>query len=433
MIFHARNRVLTFLSLSLVLFLAVSPHLALAKKGQATSKNQAAVHAKRHQTARISPPAEASRGERGPLYCDARAAFLLDALTGQVLYEQNADQRIPPASFVKVMTLYLVYDALRAGTLKLSDTVTISEKAWRIQGSKMFIKVGDRVKVEDLMKGIAIQSGNDACIAIAEHLAGSEDVFVAKMNEKAKLIGMTNSQFRNAHGMPAEGQFVTARDMALLARRYIEDHPEALALHSQTEFEYNGIRQMNRNLLLYKNIGVDGLKTGHIEESGYHLVATAKRDGQRMIAVVMGCERPNTRAVEAQKLLEYGFRNFATVEAVRKGTPFGPLRVKRGKVKEVGLIANEDVRITVPRGKEKSVSIAPQLPEFVTAPIHKGDALAKLAVQNEGHVVREIGLLAASDVEKSLLPPLPILLGAAGGLILIALVGLFILRRRQKR
>lgn len=433
MIFHDRNRVLTLLALSLVLFLVVSPHWALAKKGQATSRNQAAANAKRHQTARISQPAEASRGERGPLYCDARAAFLLDALTGQVLYEQNADLRIPPASFVKVMTLYLVYDALRAGTLKLSDTVTISEKAWRIQGSKMFIKVGDRVKVEDLMKGIAIQSGNDACIAIAEHLAGSEDVFVVKMNEKAELIGMTNSQFRNAHGMPAEGQFVTARDMALLARHYIEDHPEALALHAQTEFEYNGIRQMNRNLLLYKNIGVDGLKTGHIEESGYHLVATAKREGQRMIAVVMGCERPNTRAVEAQKLLEYGFRNFATVEAVKKGAAFGPLRVKRGKVKEVGLIAKEDVRITVPRGKEKSVSIVPRLPEFATAPIYKGDALAQLAVQNEGHVVREIGLLAASDVEKSLLPPLPILLGAGGGLILIALVGLLMLRRRQKR
>lgn len=423
---------LAVLSLSLALHLLTPPPAALAKKVRSNSKAHAATPS-RQQAAKASQPAETTTANRGPLYCDARAAFLLDGLTGQVLYEQNADLRIPPASFVKVMTLYLVFDALREGNLKLSDSVTISEKAWRIQGSKMFVKVGDRVKVEDLMKGIAVQSGNDACIAIAEHLAGSEDVFVAKMNEKAKLIGMTNSQFRNAHGMPAEGQFVTARDMALLAKRYIEDHPEALALHSQTEFEYNGIRQMNRNLLLYKNIGVDGLKTGHIEESGYHLVATAKRDGQRMIAVVMGCERPSTRAVEAQKLLEYGFRNFSTVEAVKKGVTFGPLRVKRGKAKEVGLIASEDVRITVPRGREKSVSLAPQLPPSVTAPIHKGDTLAKLVVQNEGKPVREIGLLAASDVEKSLIPPLPILLAALGGLLLFVLAGLFVLRRKRRR
>jgi D-alanyl-D-alanine carboxypeptidase (penicillin-binding protein 5/6) len=357
----------------------------------------------------------------------------MDALTGQVLYEQDPESKIPPASFVKVLTLYLIYDALRAGQLKPDDMVTVSEKAWRIQGSKMFIKVGERVKVDDLMKGIAVDSGNDACIAMAEHLAGSEEVFVSKMNEKAKLIGMKNSQFSNAHGMPAEGQYVTAMDMAVLAKRYIEDHPEGLALHSQTEFEYNGIRQGNRNLLLYKNIGVDGLKTGHIEESGYHLVATAKREGQRMIAVVMGCEKVKKRAPETQKLLEYGFRNFATVEAIKKGATFGPIKVKRGKLKEIGLLAAEDVRVTVSRGKEKSVSANPQLPESVMAPIQKGQVLAKALVQNDGKMVREVGLLAANDVEKSLMPPLPVLIGGIVGLVLLAFVAFWFFRRHQRK
>ena len=261
---------------------------------------------------------QASQTTQGGLQCDAQSAVLMDGLTGQILYEQNPHLKIPPASFVKVLTLYLVFDALRAGQLKMDDLVTVSEKAWRIQGSKMFIKVGDRVKVDDLLKGIAVASGNDACIAIAEHLAGSEEVFATKMNEKAAFLGLKESQFKNSHGMPADDQYTTAMDMALLARRYIEEHPEALALHSTTEFEYHGIRQGNRNTLLQKNIGVDGLKTGHVEESGYHLVATAKRDGQRMIAVVMGCDKVKKRAPETQKLLEYGFRNFSTVEAVKK-------------------------------------------------------------------------------------------------------------------
>ncbi|MGZ3495032.1 MAG: D-alanyl-D-alanine carboxypeptidase family protein, partial [Thermodesulfobacteriota bacterium] len=271
---------------------------------------------------------------QGSLQCDAQSAVLMDGLTGQVLYEQNPNLRIAPASFVKVMTLYVIGDAIRAGQIKTDDLVTVSETAWRrgwkTEGSKMFIKVGERVKVEDLMKGVAIASGNDACVALAEHLSGSEEVFVSKMNEKAKALGLKDSQFRNSDGMPAEGQYVTAMDMATLSRRYIEDHPEALVLHSAVEFEFNGIRQGNRNTLLQKNIGVDGLKTGHVKEAGYHLTATAKRDGQRMIAVIMGCERVSTRAAEAQKLLEYGFRNFSTVEAVKKDATFGPVTVKRG-------------------------------------------------------------------------------------------------------
>lgn len=369
----------------------------------------------------------------GGLQCDAQSAVLMDGLTGEILYEQNPDLKIPPASFIKVLTLYLIFDAIRAGQLKMEDMVTVSEKAWKTQGSKMFIKVGERVKVEDLVKGVAIASGNDACIALAEHLAGSEEVFVSKMNEKAKALGMKNTQFKNSHGMPADDQYTTAMDMALLAKRYVEDHPETLAIHSTTEFEYNGIKQGNRNTLLQKNIGVDGLKTGHIEESGYHLVATAKREGQRMIAVVMGCDKMKKRAPETQKLLEYGFKNFSTVQAVKKGDSLGPLKVKRGKLDQVSLMASEDGWVTVPKGKENLASAIPQLPGFVSAPIQKGQVLAKVLVQKEGKTIKEINLIAQSDVQKSLIPPWPYLAGGILALTFLCFLGLWFFRRPPRR
>jgi D-alanyl-D-alanine carboxypeptidase (penicillin-binding protein 5/6) len=306
-------------------------------------------------------------------------------------------------------------------------------RAWKTDSSKMFIKVGERVKVEDLMKGVAIASGNDACVALAEHLSGSEEAFVSKMNEKAKLLGLKDSQFKNSDGMPADGQYITAMDMAILSKRYIEDHPEALVLHSTVEFEYNGIRQGNRNTLLQKNIGVDGLKTGHIKESGYHLTATAKRDGQRMIAVVMGCDKVRKRAPEAQKLLEYGFKNFSTVEAVKKGATFGPLKVKRGKLNQVLLTAAGDGRVTVTKGKENLVSAVPQLPQFIVAPIQKGQVVAKILIQNEGKAVKEVNLIASLSVEKSLIPPWPILVGIGCGLAIIIVLGLWWFRRPKTK
>src|SRR4030043_619045 len=208
--------------------------------------------------------------------------------------------------------------------------------------------------------------------------------------------------------MPSDDQYTTAMDMALLSRRYMDDHSEALTIHSTTEFEYNGIRQGNRNILLQKNIGGDGLKTGHVEDSGYHLTATAKRDSQRMIAVVMGCDKMNKRAQEAQKLLEYGFKNFSTVEAVKEGAAFGPVKVKRGKSNQVILTAAEDGRVTVPKGKENSVSAVPQLPQSIVAPIQKGQVVAKVLIQNEGKMVNEVNLIASLGVEKNLIRPWPI-------------------------
>jgi D-alanyl-D-alanine carboxypeptidase (penicillin-binding protein 5/6) len=383
-------------------------------------------------------PVQKEQGSSGSLHLDARSAILMDGLTGQVLFEQNPNLKIAPASFVKVMTLYVVFDAIHAGQLKLDDIVTVSEKAWRrtykTTSSTMFLKVGERVRIEDLIKGVAIASGNDACVALAEHLSGSEDAFVSKMNEKAKLLGLKDSQFRNSDGMPAMDQYTTAADMATLAKRYIEDHPEALAYHSTVEFEYNGIRQGNRNTLLQKNIGVDGLKTGHVQEAGYHLLATAKRDGQRMIAVVMGCNKMNKRGPEAQELLEYGFKNFSTVDAVKKGAPFGPVKVKRGKVNQVALVAVEDAKVTVAKGKENLISAVPQLPPFITAPVHKDQVIAKVLIENEGKVAKEVNLLAATDVEKSLIPPWPILVGALFGMVVLVGLGFWWFRRpRTKR
>ena len=414
-------------TLILMIFFIVFPNQIFSK----TTKPSQRV--KKPQKAQTQQTTQTVQTSQSGLQCDAQSAVLMDGLTGQLLYEQNSHLRIPPASFVKVLTLYLVFDALRAGQIKMDDLVTVSEKAWRIQGSKMFIKVGERVKVDDLLKGIAIASGNDACIAIAEHLAGSEEVFASKMNEKAALLGLKESQFKNSHGMPADDQYTTAMDVVLLARRYIEEHPEALAFHSTTEFEYNRIRQGNRNTLLQKNIGVDGLKTGHIEESGYHLLATARRDGQRMIAVVMGCSKMNKRAPEAQKLLEYGFKNFSTVEAVKKGTAFGPVKVKRGKSNQVILTAAEDGRVTVPKGKENSVSTVPQLPKFIVAPIQKGQVVARVLIQNEGKVVREVNLLSSSEVLKSILPSWPVMAACILGLAILGLAGFWWFRRPKQR
>ncbi len=420
--------------LFLIVFLIIFPNQILSKTTK-TSKTHKASHSAK--TPERTKTEQANQATSGSLRCDARSALLMDGLTGQVLYEQDPNLKIPPASFVKVMTLYVVLDAIRAGQLKMDDMVTVSEKAWKrtykSNSSTMFLKVGERVKIEDLLKGVAIASGNDACVALAEHLSGSEEAFAEKMNEKAKLLGLKDSQFKNSDGMPADGQYTTAMEMAILAKRYIEDHPEALVYHSTVEFEYNGIHQENRNTLLQKNIGVDGLKTGHVQEAGYHLTATAKRDGQRMIAVVMGCDKMRKRGPEAQKLLEYGFKNFSTVEGVKKGATFGPVKVKRGKLNQLVLTAAEEGWVTVGKGKENLVSVVPQLPQFVVAPIQKGQVVARVLVQNEGKVAKEVNLLASSDVEKSLIPPWPILVGILCGLIVIFGFGFWWLRRPKAK
>jgi D-alanyl-D-alanine carboxypeptidase (penicillin-binding protein 5/6) len=420
--------------LLMMIVMMIYPSQILCKTNRVSKAPKASQKAKTTEKIKTTQTGQAPSGS---LQCDAKSAVLMDGLTGQVLYEQNSDLRISPASFVKVMTLYLVYDAIRAGQLKTDDMVTVSERAWKrtykTKSSTMFLKLGERVKVEDLLKGVAIVSGNDACVALAEHLSGSEEAFVSKMNEKAKSFALKDTQFKNSDGGSADGQYTTAMEMAILSKRYIEDHPEALTLHSTVDYTYNGIIQGNRNTLLQKNIGVDGLKTGHLEEAGYHLVATAKREGQRMIAVVMGCPKQSKRGPEAQELLEYGFKNFSTVEAVKKGATFGPVKVKRGKLNQVLLAAAEEGRVTVGKGKENLVSVTPQLPQFVVAPVRKGQVVAKVLIQNEGKVTKEVNLLASSGVEKSLIPPWPILAGILFGVVVIVGFGFWWFRRPKAK
>jgi D-alanyl-D-alanine carboxypeptidase (penicillin-binding protein 5/6) len=342
--------------------------------------------------------------------------------------------RMAPASFVKLLTLYVAFDALRDGHLKQDDPVPVSPKAWRMGGSKMFIKVGEKVRVEDLLKGIAVVSGNDACVALAEHLAGTEEAFVMRMNEKAQALGLKNSHFRNSHGMPAPDQFTTALDVALLARGYVEEHPEALIFHSLVDFKYNGIRQQNRNALLRMSIGADGLMTGYLQKSGYLLAATAKRDGQRMIAVVMGCDSSRKRIQESRKLLDYGFKNFSTVEAVKKSDVFGPEKVVKGKLNRVDLVPAEAGWVTVPRGKENAVSVAIEAPKPLVAPVLAGQDVGKIVVQLEGKAIKEISLLSSSDVPKGIYLSWPVIaLGISSFLIVGLLVFWLISRSRRTK
>jgi D-alanyl-D-alanine carboxypeptidase (penicillin-binding protein 5/6) len=380
----------------------------------------------------LLPAQTFSQNTQPDLRIGAKSAVLMDALTGQVLYEQDPQLKTGPASFSKIVTLYLAFDAIRNGQLKKDDLVTISKKAWQTGGSKMFLKVGERVTVEELLKGIAIVSGNDACVALAEHLTGSEDIFVVKMNEKATLLGLKNSQFKNSHGLPAEDQYTTASDVAILAWRYIQDHPEALLLHAMTNFEHNGIRQQNRNPLLSREMGVDGLMTGHVEKWGYHFAATAKRGQRRMIAVVMGSASSRSRAKEAEILLTHGFKNFVLVEAVKEGTTFGPVSVRQGKVGKLPLIAAEAVRVTVPKGKEETTTVTTNLPDYVQAPVQKGQIIGKVVIQSEGAILREVNLLAPEDVPKGFLFLTPLIAGGLLGLVLVSLIA-FLRRRAQRK
>jgi D-alanyl-D-alanine carboxypeptidase (penicillin-binding protein 5/6) len=374
-----------------------------------------------------------SQTAQSKLHIRARSAVLMDAISGQVLFEQSSETRMAPASFVKLLTLYVAFDALRDGQLKKDDLVSVSQRAWRMEGSRMFIKPGERVRAEDLLKGVTVASGNDACVALAEHLAGSEEAFVLKMNEKARSLGLKDSQFRNSHGMPARDQHITAFDIAILARHYIGDHPEALIYHSLAEFEYNGIRQQNRNTLLGMNIGVDGLMTGYLEKSGYLLVATARRDGQRMIAVVMGCDTPRRRVQESRKLLEYGFRNFSTVEMVKKSELFGPEKVVKGKLNKVQLTPSEGAWVTVPKGKENSISVTTQVPKPIIAPLQAGQAVGKIVIQSEGRVLREIALLSSSDIPEGIYLSWPMIGVGVLSFFLVALLTFWLARQSWRR
>ncbi|HJX31845.1 MAG TPA: D-alanyl-D-alanine carboxypeptidase family protein [Thermodesulfobacteriota bacterium] len=354
---------------------------------------------------------------------NAKAAALLDFNSGQFLLAKNANEKIEPASFTKVMTLYVVQDGLKSGAITLKDMVTISERAWSMGGSQMFLKVGTQESLEALLKGIAVVSANDACVAVAEHMSGKVEVFVEEMNRKARELGLTNTIFVNVHGLPADGQFTSARDMAILASHYIKDYPQVLNLHSMQEFAYNNITQRNRNGLLKMNVGVDGLKTGYIKTSGYHLLATAQREGRRLIAVVMGAEKPKIREAEALNLLNYGFRNFILKEVLKKGGTVKTIPVKGGKFDTVELIAQDSVIITVPVREKESVKTTESIPARIAAPIKKGTVVGQVTVEVGGKQIRQVNVLAKNDVPRGWQRYLKI-----GGVILGVIVVLLIFR-----
>lgn len=331
----------------------------------------------------------------------ASAYLLIDVDTGKVLVEHNADQQLPPASLTKMMTAYLVFSEIARGNIKEDDLVDISVKAWRMGGSKMFIREGTRVSVIDLLRGVIIQSGNDASIALAEFVAGSEGAFVDVMNQQAALLGMSQTTFHNATGWPAEGHVTTARDLSLLARALITDHPQNYKLYSEKYFQYNGINQPNRNKLLFRDKSVDGIKTGHTDEAGFCLVASAQQNGMRLVSVVMGTRSESSRAAESQKLLTYGFRFFQTHELYKANEVLSESRVWAGRSDQVKLGLSEQALLTIPRGSEKSISANILVDDTIKAPIKVGDELGQLEVRLQGELILERPLVALNAVEEA--------------------------------
>jgi serine-type D-Ala-D-Ala carboxypeptidase (penicillin-binding protein 5/6) len=335
-----------------------------------------------------------------PFEVTSRAAVLMDAASGQIVYGKNAAERLDPASLTKIMTVYLAFEALQSGKVTLADQVTVSEEAWRIGGSTMYIEVGRQVSFDDLLKGITVASGNDATLSVAETIAGTVGSFVATMNQRAVDLGLNNTQFRNTHGLTEEGHYMSAGDVATLSRRHIIQHPEALAYHSQREFQYNNILQANRNGLLGKYPGCDGLKTGQTSQAGYCLVATAQREGMRLIAVIMGAEDAANREKEATSLLDYGFQNYATVFLADRATSLQELRIWKGSQTTVPVGTAESIYQTVPKGKEALVTTELQLDKTVAAPVEQGQKLGEMVVFVEGQEMRRVDLVAQAAVPR---------------------------------
>ncbi|MCV2402340.1 D-alanyl-D-alanine carboxypeptidase [Marinomonas sp. C2222] len=335
-----------------------------------------------------------------PPQLSASSYILMDAYTGEILVEHNANTALPPASITKLMTAYIIEYELARGNITLADKVRISEKAWRMKGSRMFIREGTQVSVEDLLRGIVIQSGNDASVAMAEYVAGSESAFADLMNQHAQLLGMTNTYFVNSTGFPAEGHYSSASDIAKLSRAKILQFPENYKMYSEKEFTYNNIRQTNRNKLLWQDKTVDGLKTGHTEEAGYCLAASAIRNGTRLISVVMGTNSDKARAAESQKLLNYGFRYFQTRKLYSRGQVISNAHVWGGSANSVKVGFAEDVLVTMPRQQSDSVPASLELNKEITAPIAVGDVLGKIVVGVDGDVLVERSVVALEAVEE---------------------------------
>ena len=331
----------------------------------------------------------------------ARQAILIDVATGTVLFSKNADERMPPASMSKLMTAYMVFERLADGRLSLDDEFPVSERAWRKGGSKMFVEVGKRVRVEDLLRGIIVQSGNDACIVVAEGLSGSEQAFAEEMTKKADEIGLTDSNFRNASGWPDPDHYMSARDLARLATRLVQDFPQFYPIYSEKEFTFAGIKQGNRNPLLYKNMGADGLKTGPTEESGYGLTASAVRDGRRLVLVVNGLESVTQRARESERLLQWGFREFKNYPLFKAGETVAEADVWLGKTGSVPLLLETPLTLTLSRKDRQEMNVTVNYDGPIPAPIAKGAQVATLRIAAPGlEAPVERPLIAGADIDQ---------------------------------
>ena len=335
---------------------------------------------------------------QSPVQLDARAWILQDFHTGEVLIEENADERMEPASLVKLMTSYAAFSEIAAGELDLQDIVTVSHKAWKMGGSQMFIEVGTRVSVESLLKGIIVQSGNDASVALAEHVGGTEEAFVGLMNEHAGRLGMTGTRYANSHGLPHPDNYTTARDMATLMRALMADFPELYRWHALRSFSYNGIEQPNRNRLLRRDESVDGGKTGYTQAAGYCLAVSANRDGVRRIAVVMGAPRSSVRFRAAQTLLNYGYRNFLTVLVYAGREPIESLPVWSGDERSVQSGIEEDLWVTVARRKADEIDTRLEFEDPLIAPIDSAARVGTLEVHLGDEKLAEREIVALAEV-----------------------------------
>src|SRR5215831_12405263 len=369
---------------------------ALLAASLAAEPAEAAGKPKPKAAAVAEPPANPTGG----IETQAKHALILEVETGAVLLDKGADERIPPASMSKIMTAYVVFGMLKEGRAKLTDQLPVSERAWRLQGSKMFVPIGGSISIDDLLKGVIIQSGNDACVVLAEGLAGSEEAFVELMNQKAKEIGLKDSHFADVSGLPNPDHWMTAHDLANLAIHTIEDFPEYYHYYSEIDYEFNNIKQGNRNPLLYKNVGADGLKTGHTEEAGFSLTASVVRDRRRIVLVLNGLPTMKARAQESERLIEWAFREFNDYRLFAAGDKVDDGEVWLGADPKVPLSVDKDFIVTLPRKARKDMKVTVEYDRPISAPIQKGDNVGKVVMTAPDMASVEAPLIAAASVER---------------------------------
>lgn len=329
----------------------------------------------------------------------ATSYILEDFNSGKVIAEKNVNKKLAPASLTKIMTAYVVFKEINKGKLNLNDKVTITENAWQMPGSRMFIEVGTQVTIEELLKGLIIQSGNDASVALAEHIAVTEENFAMLMNEEAKTLGLNNTHFENSTGLPTDNHYTTAKDLATLTRALITNFPEYYVWEAQKEFTYNKITQRNRNRLLWKDSTVDGVKTGHTNEAGYCMVASAKRDNMRLIAVVMGTKSESARAAESQSLLNYGFRFYETHRLYQAQQSLKKIRIWKGEHEELKLGVEKDIYITIAKRYYEDLKIETKIDKRIIAPVTKGKHLGTVTISLKGEIIKIAPLVALKNIE----------------------------------